>query len=388
LTAETVDSIRARMDLDANAGMEPTDPGYLDLTEGGFYFDLTQAPVLEAARLWDFMATEVVAAMFVQGAWGEYLDMHGEMLGVERKDEVKATGEVTFTGDAGTLIATDTEVAEPTEDPDADPVTFVTVESGTIPGDPEADPPITDSITLRVEAVEPGPEGNVAVGQVSFLLSPIDGIEAVNNASGITGGADVESDEAYQARLLLEWRSPGAAGNVADYERWALAYPGVGFVTVEAVWAGAWTVRLVVTDPERNPASAEVVTGLKALLDPGDGTGEGLAPVGANVTVATVIPVTINAEATVTFENGYSLDGASGTVALSDVIESAVQDYLNSLPPGEDVVAAKVESLFFRIAGIYDVSAVKLNGFAANFIVGPEQVAQGGDVTLVDSASL
>jgi uncharacterized phage protein gp47/JayE len=366
---ETVETVRARLDVDANAGVAPTDQGYIDTTEGGAYYDLTQPAALEAERLWDFLATEVVAAMFVQSAWGDYLDMHGEMLGVPRKPASLATGEVTFTGLDGTFIATGTEVAQPATDPDADPVTLATTAPGiigqSVPGE----------VTLPVEAEEPGPASNLPAHQITFLVTPIDDVASVDNAANTSGGADVEEDESYQARLLLEWRSPGAAGNISDYEKWALAYPGVGDVTVTAVWNGAWTVRIVVTDPDGNPVSGTVTDGLKNLLDPLDGTGDGLAPVGANVTVATVTSFVVPVSAQVRFETGYSLDGTGGTIALRSAIQEAIIDYVDALHPGEDVIRAKVESLFFRIAGIKDVTSVTLNGLAANFDIADTQVA-------------
>lgn len=370
LINETVESIRARLNADANAGLSTSDADYRDTTEGGAFYDLTQGAVLDSERLWDFLGTEVVAAMFVQSAWGFYLDEHGAMLSVPRKAESFATGEVTFFGTDGTPIPSGAQVAQPSSDPDVDPITFVTTANGTIGAT------VSGEITIPVIAEGAGPSGNMPIGQVVMLLTGIDDVTSVLNEMAITGGADVESDEDYQARLLLEWRAPGAAGNIADYKRWALAYPSVGDVTVTPVWAGANTVRLVVTDPDGNAVSAAVRDGLKALLDPGDGTGAGLAPIGANVTVATVTAVTVPVAANVKFASGYSLTGTGGTYALSDVIKQVIGDYINGLSPGEDVIRAKVESLFFRVAGVDDVAAVTLNGVAANFVIADTEVAQ------------
>lgn len=392
LVRETIESIRARLNADTNAGVAPTEEGYYDTTEGSAVYDLTQGPALEAERLWDFLSTEVVAAMFVQSAWGQYLDEHGAMLGVDRKDEVLATGAVTFFGIDGTPIPTGTEVGQAATDPDADPVTFVTTESGWV-GDPD-DPlaPVTyaspGEITLPVRAAEPGPSGNVPPGAVVILLTGIDNVSAVVNATNISGGADVESDEAYQNRLLLEWRAPGAAGNVADYRKWALAYPGVGDVTVTPVWDGPNTVRLVVTDPDGNPVSGITRDGLKQLLDPVglDGQGYGLAPVGAFVTVDTVTTFTVPISAQARFEDGYSLDGVGGTIALRDAIQEAIIEYVDGLHPGEDVIRAKVESLFFRIAGIRDVQNVLINSVSSNFDVADTQVASTNALSITLTA--
>src|SRR4051812_26393531 len=98
VVAEDADSVRGRYDADANAGLDPADPAFVDTTEGGFYWDLTQGSVLENVRLWDFLGTEMVAAMFPGTAWGDYLDLHGETINLPRLDEVEATAQVLFVG--------------------------------------------------------------------------------------------------------------------------------------------------------------------------------------------------------------------------------------------------------------------------------------------------
>jgi hypothetical protein len=47
---------------------------------------------LEAELLWDFASTELPASFFLPFSWGIYLDYWGELLGVGRKDEARATG--------------------------------------------------------------------------------------------------------------------------------------------------------------------------------------------------------------------------------------------------------------------------------------------------------
>jgi hypothetical protein len=97
---EDLATIRPRVDADMVAGDPPQSA--LDLTPGLPAWDLTQAILLEVERLWDFAATEVPAVMFVTYAWGEYLDMHGEVLNLPRKAAAPASGVVRFTGVNGT----------------------------------------------------------------------------------------------------------------------------------------------------------------------------------------------------------------------------------------------------------------------------------------------
>lgn len=374
LFVEDVDSIRARIDADANAGLDPTDPAFIDTTEGGMYFDTTAPIVLELDRLWDAVGTEYPAAAFVGWAFGPYLDYHGATVSTPRKDAVAATGTVTFTGTVGALIATNTEVSTLQTDPDAPPPVFVTVADATIPGG--------GAVNVAVAAAAPGAAGNVAAGTVVQLVSPNAGISAVTNAAAITGGLEVETDAAYRTRILLKWAAPQGGGNVKNYESWALDEPGVGYVTVQPNWAGAGTVRVIVADPSNNPTPGAVVTSLQARLDPVAGQGAGQAPIGAVVTVATITNVTVAVSAVVTFASGYSLDGAGGTVATRAAIVASIRDYIDSLNPGTTVYIRHVEARFFSVPGVLDVTSLLLNGAGTNIVLTGLQSAELGTVTL------
>lgn len=360
MVRENAATIRARMDADVNAGLDPSDPRWVDVTEGGVYWDLSQVSVLEFDRLWDTIGTEIVAAMFPSYSWGDFTDEHALTFGLVRKPAVKATGLVRFTGAETTPIETGVQVGTEPDDPDVDPITFQTTQSGVIP--------VEGFIDLEVEAMEAGVGSNIAVGLATLLLSPLGGIASVSNLAAIGGGEDVESDVGLRDRTLLEIAATQGAGTAADYERWALAYPGVGKVTVQPAFAGGGTVRVVVTDSDNQPVGIGTVAGLQELLDPAalPGQGQGLAPVGAAVTVFTPTFYFTDAQATIVHEIGYSLDGADGTIATEDAIVAAITEYLNSLAPGAEVVLNRIEFAALSVTGVHDISGTQLAGFLTN----------------------
>lgn len=132
LFQETNDTIRARMDADANAGLTTSDPDWLDTREGSFFYDLTESVVLELSRIWDALSTEVPAAAFPTHAWGEYLDDHAETFNLTRKAATQSTGTVTISGAAGATISAGTVFATVSTSPDLDPVEFSTTGSVTL----------------------------------------------------------------------------------------------------------------------------------------------------------------------------------------------------------------------------------------------------------------
>lgn len=357
VTQETIDTIRARMDADVNAGLDPADPRWRDTTQGGFYWDITQTVGLEIERLWDMLGTEVPAAVFPEFSWGIFLDYHASTYSLTRKAAVSASGTVRFTGTVGTGIPTGTQVGTEPTDPDDEPLVYQTTESGVIPGG--------GFIDLDVQALETGSDSNVAVGVVSVLLSGIDGIASVSNTTVIASGEDIETDAALQGRIETEIASTDGAGTDDDYTRWALAYPGVGNVTVQALWAGGGTVRVVITDSDNEPVAADVVSGLQAQLDPvtAPGAGQGLAPIGAVVTVATPTFYYVNTEFNLVYDSGYSLDGGSGAFALRSSIVAAVEEYVDGLAPGAAVLLSRVEAAVLTVQGVHDISTVQLAGY-------------------------
>ena len=439
---ESIAAIRARLDADANVGLSPDDDEYLDLTEGGFWWDLTQAPALEIERLWDFAATEVPAAIFLIYSYGEYLDDHGEALGVERKDQVAANGVVRFNGTNGTVISPGTQVAAAASDPEAEEVTFQVTTGGTIAG---------GFVDLPVTAMEAGSAANVPAAAVTLLMTPVSGVTSVINLNAVGGGADVEEDEVYRNRLLLEMQATGGGGTVSQFERWALAVPGVGFVTVQSMPAGPGTVRVMGLDMDGKPLGPAVLQALQNELDPpaadalsvgshslplggaaftvdsttgfrdsgrfyalggqivsytgrtattftgsqgGVGTvpagtpvyqggvGLGKATIGVDVVVGTPAALNVTIEETISFEPGYSLDGDAGTIATRADIERQITEYIDQLDVGEDVVLNHIEARTFRVRGVYDVSGTEINNVAANLAVSGEQVATLQTITL------
>lgn len=104
----------------------------------------------------------------------------------------------------------------------------------------------------RITAILPSPledatgggnRGNSAAGTVLTLDIAIEGVQATATAlSKITGGADIESEDAFRSRMLLAYQNIPQGGNDTDYQSWALAAPGVTRCWVKRRLMGAGTV--------------------------------------------------------------------------------------------------------------------------------------------------
>jgi len=369
---ETETTIRLRWNGWANEGLTVDDADeWVDTREGNHFFISSQPGVREAAKTYDVMGTDYVAATFPAFAWGTYLDDHALTYSLERLAATHASGEVTFTGEDGTLVPAGTVVAAESPVEGASVKAYEVSEGGTIAG---------GTVTLPVTAIESGKATDAAVGEVTIVLSTIESEEEVTvaNADPIIGGSDPETDEALRERLLEVFEGQGP-GNVHDYVVWARAFSAsIGLVTVFPVWNGPGTVKVVIRTADGQPNSAELVTDLKAFLDPVAGKGSGQAPVGHTVTVETAVTVKAKVKVKIEFNDGYSLEGTGGTVALKPFIDEALADYMSHVPPGDEVVRQKIIARIASFEGVHDVGAVEINAAAANLVLDddPAQVAE------------
>lgn len=367
LATESPEAILGRMQADINAGIDPTDPLYADIVGGAVWDDLARADALEMDRVYDRMLTEVPSAALPAFATGTWLDQWASVVGLQRKAATHAGGVVTFTGPDGTIVSAGAQTSSEAPTPDAEPITFQTLTTGTITG---------GSYDADVQALDDGTIGNVPANAVTLLDTPLDGV-TVSNALRITGGSDVETDEALQARVLAKLRGTNGAGNIDYYINLALNYPGVGYATVEPNTPSIGHVTVVISDVDRQPAPTAMVNGLQAQLDPSGtaGQGAGLAAPGATVIVSTPATTAVAVVATIVPEPGYTLTGTGGTQPLTAVITAAVTRYFLGLEAGDDVIASKVSSAIVDVDGVADISALTLNGSAGNAAIAPDHIA-------------
>lgn len=133
----------------------------------------------------------------VDSKTGGDLDTFTQVVGgITRLTGRRATGSITFSVGAPSVKASQmiaipfgTQVRSRNDDS----VVAVTIAGAAIyPGE--------NNVTVPVQVLTPGPEGNVAMGSLTVILSPLDGISFASNLSALSGGANQESDAELRAR--------------------------------------------------------------------------------------------------------------------------------------------------------------------------------------------
>lgn len=157
----------------------------------------------------DFIARQAVPV----SSAGTFLDGWLSTYGMARKEAAAATGTVSGTGVSASLLPAGTLMQ------DASGRQFsVTVDAAVVGG----------VVSATVVATVAGAAQNLAADTALTLVSPVVGIDAAFVATtGLSGGADVETDAEAVYRLQQRLSSEPMGGSPADYARWALQVPGI-----------------------------------------------------------------------------------------------------------------------------------------------------------------
>lgn len=206
------------------------------------------------------------------------------------------------------------------------------------------------SVTLPVQADESGSQYNVGPGSIT-TVSDAPGVAAVTNKLSFLGGDDDEEIEELRNALLQFIRNP-KTGSPSDLEAWAESIEGVAQATAfsndnQGVPApGHATVRIV--GPSGLTPSADLQNQVLAYLQSKD-----LANIILHVGTFQALPVTVVVDVTPT--STYSL----GDITQS--VQTAVANYINSLGVGETVYVSGIIAAVFGLAGVSTVTVSSPN---------------------------
>lgn len=218
---------------------------------------------------------------------------------------------------------------------------------------------------LRCETL--GEVGNTGSG----MLLPIGYIPGLETATLVPDvvvyGEEEEDTDVFRERFLAVLRGDAQDGNVAQYKRWVSEFSGLGNCKVFSLWAGSNTVKVSILSSENTPVSDDLVAQFQEYLDPeSQGLGNGVAPIGAIVTVSTATEVPLNLSGKVTLAPGYTeLVG----------VQEAVAAYLKSVAYSKNNVPYMGLGASIQACPCVDfLSDFRINGGIDNVPLGDEEI--------------
>ena len=218
--------------------------------------------------LWQLysLLERLLAQAVPRHATGEWLDVHADGVGLERRPALKSSGLVQFLRDSnyqgGNVRVPAGRIVRTLPDGTGAIYRYVTTADVVLPAD-------SVQVAVPVESEEYGAATNASVGQICELVTPVPGISGVINESGwlTSEGADQETDEQLQERYDLEWRANNGVTKYA-YKAWALRVPGVSSVSIlDRHPRGQGTVDIVVRGAAIIPTEA-LLGKVRAAISP------------------------------------------------------------------------------------------------------------------------
>lgn len=338
-------------------------PNTYDKRPGGFIYD-SIAPVAEKLEEKHNELEETKAKLSIDNLTGPELEVRvKERTGINRRKSTFAVGKVIVTGNGmvyvGDLVETE------------DGIQFEATETKTI----------VNSGEVNIKALLAGPIGVVAAGSITLFPVTLSGINSVTNPEPTYDGFEAESDTDLLKRYYERIQTPATSANKHHYKSWAKDVEGVGDVRVFPLWAGDNTVKVVIIDADRQPASNEIVEKVQNNIDPGiTGLGDGEAPIGAFCTVTSATGKLIYVSFVAEKSEGYEDE------KVNEIVSNNIVNFLKTIAFDENieyVSYAQIGSLVLNSEGIADYSNLTVNGGVVNIPLIDDEVAILGGVEIV-----
>lgn len=322
---------QALADTDQANGTAPMSPSDLQLARSNtralsFVQGLGLHGVYRYLR--DFVARQAIPTQ----SSGDFLAGWLETYGMARKPASAAFGLATGTGVPATLLPAGTLLQT------ADGRQYRVTADAAVAAN--------GTVAASLLALLPGGAGNAPASAPLTLVSPVNGIDSAfvaDAASGLSGGADLESDAQAIYRLQQRLASEPMGGSPADYARWALQVAGITRAWGVRNPGGATTAGVIImadgnTAANGLPTAAQRQQVLDYIRDPRRGPPDELF-------VIIPTPVVTN----------WTISLVPDTVANRAAVRAAILDvYYREAVPGGDIPQSHFVEAISIVAGEYN----------------------------------
>ena len=232
--------------------------------------------------------------------------------------------------------------------------------------------------TYSMECDTVGTSPNNQTGDLTAITDIPNGLTVAKVTECIIEGENETSDDGIKTAYYDYINNSYGDGNVNQYKLWCSEYDGIGNSKVIPLWNGANTVKVSILSASNRAASQELVNEFQEYLDPGvTGMGDGVAPIGAFVTVTTATEVPINITATVTMQEGYT---------DTSVIDKAISNYLSQISYVKGIVAyMNIGAIIIGTTGVESISNLTINDGTKDIVLGTEEIPTLGTTSWVVS---
>ena len=239
----------------------------------------------------------------------------------------------------------------------------------------QADPNGNPAYYYEVVCESTGSGSNNQQGSLTPITDSPSGLTLAMLGPSTIEGENEASDEDIRTAYFDYVNSVKSDGNVAQYKQWCNEYDGIGNSKIIPLWNGANTVLVSILSASNRAASSTLISNFQNYLDPGvTGMGNGVAPIGAFVTVNTASERTIPITATITLKSGYS--------DVSDAINEALKKYFASIAYEKTMVSyMTIGATILAVDGVESISNLKVDGGTSDITLETLQIPVVGATT-------
>lgn len=293
---------------------------------------------------------------WISTATNSTLDEVVQYLGLTRRQGTKAVADVEFSGDDLTFIPEEFLLETVAEEP----IQFQTTTSGYIN---------SGGITLQVEALDAGIDGNVAANTITEVVNPISGLDSVTNPDAAQGGSERETDQELRERYYDSYDRAGGStltairANILEntgvtaclmLENYSMTTDGNGLPpkSFESIVYGGVDVEVIEAIFDKKPAGIESHGDISGTIDD---------EVGRTHTISFSRAAPVDIYISMTIERGpdFPFDG-------EDEIKSEILNYTtNELSINDDVIYTKLFDLIYNTVGVDDITELYLGTSAS-----------------------
>jgi uncharacterized phage protein gp47/JayE len=320
----------------------------LDTREGSIMFDALAGAALELAIKYTEM-DNVLAESFVKTASREYKLIGCESFGMDTS---------IFEAHAGTFKGEFDVEVEIGSQWNCELYNYTILEFLGMNG---------DYYTYSMMCDTPGSAPNSLVGSLIAITDIPADLNYAELTECLIEGEDEVSDEDINTAYEEFINSSDEDGNVNQYVKWCNEYEGIGNSKIIPLWDGANTVKVSILSASNRRATDLLVSEFQEYLDPGcTGMGDGVAPIGAFVTVstATEVPITVSAEITM-------MEGYHDTTPINN----ALTEHFKAIAYKKSTVSyMSVGATILAVEGVDSINNLKINGGTSDISLKDEEI--------------
>ena len=215
---------------------------------------------------------------------------------------------------------------------------------------------------------------NKAVGQLTAITF-IEGLTYAYIEEITIPAEDIESTDSLRKRYKESFNSKSFSGNKSAYKEFVEAIDGVSGCKVYPIKYGNGTVGLTIIDSTYDVPSSELVDLVQNAVDPDkNGDGEGMAPIGAKVTVMGVGYQNIKIGVKCQFESGSFADWET---EIRNIINDYFLEKNKTWANSNEIIIRKAEliSEIIKSDKIIDVTDLLINDLDSNLILQQDRIA-------------